>query len=74
MLNNLPVPKEIIGNIFEQHFTTKNELKGSGIGLFMSKDIIEKNIKGKISAYNQEFEYQGNIYKGAVFELILTIG
>lgn len=68
------IPKEIIGNIFEQHFTTKNELKGSGIGLFMSKDIIEKNIKGKISAYNQEFEYQGNIYKGAVFELILTIG
>ena len=39
----------------------------------MSKEIIEKNIKGKISAYNEEFEYEGSIYKGAVFEIILTI-
>ena len=67
------IPKEIIGKIFEQHFTTKSDVDGTGIGLFMSKEIIEKNIKGKISAYNEEFEYEGNIYKGAVFEIILTI-
>ena len=67
------IKKEIIGKIFDQHFTTKSDVDGTGIGLFMSKEIIEKNIKGKISAYNEEFEYEGSIYKGAVFEIILTI-
>ena len=67
------IKKEIIGKIFEQHFTTKSDVDGTGIGLFMSKEIIEKNAKGKISAYNEEFEYEGSIYKGAVFEIILTI-
>ena len=68
------IPEEISCKIFDQHFTTKSELDGTGIGLFMSKEIIEKNIKGKISAYNEKFEYDGNIYNGAVFEIILTIG
>ena len=47
------VKENIINKIFEANFTTKKEGKGTGIGLYMSKKIINK-LKGKISAYNNK--------------------
>jgi signal transduction histidine kinase len=48
------VAPEIIGRIFEPYFTTKEQGKGTGIGLYMSKTIIEKNMGGTIAAENIE--------------------
>ncbi|UFS72250.1 PAS domain-containing protein [Geomonas sp. RF6] len=48
------IPEGLLERIFEPYFTTKEEGKGTGIGLWMSKTIIEKNMGGRVSARNAE--------------------
>jgi PAS domain S-box-containing protein len=48
------IPETIIGKIFDFYFTTNESAGGTGIGLYMSKNIIEKNMGGTLSVVNTE--------------------
>lgn len=48
------IPEEIINKVFDPYFTTKGPQFGTGIGLFMSKTIIEKNMGGRLTVQNTD--------------------
>jgi len=59
------IPDTIIDKIFDLYFTTKESSGGTGIGLYMSKNIIEKNMGGSLSV--------GNVNSGAQFRIELDM-
>jgi PAS domain S-box-containing protein len=48
------IPEQIMESIFDPYFTTKAPDKGTGVGLYMSKVIIEKNMNGRLTACNRD--------------------
>ncbi len=57
------VDEAIIDKIFDPYFTTKERYDGTGLGLYMSKTIIEEHCSGRLSVANNE--------RGAVFTIAL---
>jgi len=57
------IEEENIDKIFEPYFTTKHKTQGTGLGLYMSKMIIEDGLRGVLSVENKE--------RGACFVITL---
>ncbi|MBP7742404.1 MAG: PAS domain S-box protein [Aliarcobacter sp.] len=60
------ISKENIDKIFDPYFTTKYKSQGTGLGLFMSKMIIEKSLEGELSHKNCD--------DGSIFIIKLILG
>lgn len=59
------IPENILNKIFEPYFTTKEIGKGTGIGLYISKTIIEDTMNGKLLVSNTN--------TGACFKIIMKL-
>jgi len=60
--NGKGIPETVLPHIFEAYYTTKLDNKGTGLGLYISKTIINEKMKGEISV---------NCEAGTVFKIEL---
>jgi len=57
------IDKDTLPNIFDLYFSTKNNKNGTGLGLYISKVIVQEHNKGKLSAINKD--------SGVCFKIVL---
>ncbi len=67
------IKNDILGKVFEPYFTTKHQKQGTGIGLYMSEEIISKHMHGKLTVENRTFNHNGKQYTGALFKIYIPL-
>ncbi|RXK12641.1 histidine kinase [Halarcobacter mediterraneus] len=67
------IEEQNLNKIFDVYFTTKHKSQGTGIGLYMTYEIINKHLKGFISVENKKITYNNKEFLGAKFTIYLPI-
>ena len=65
--------ESMVQRVFEPYFTTKHKDQGTGIGLYMSQEIIEKHMEGTISVKNNNNSFKNKNYYGLEFTIKLPL-
>ena len=66
------ISEAVIDKIFEPYFTTKHQAQGTGLGLYMTHQILSK-LDGKIEVNNESFTYEKRENRGAKFTITLPV-
>lgn len=67
------IDEELAEKIYEPYFTTKHQSQGTGLGLYMSNEIIKKHFNGKLSNKTIEYEYEDKNFKGEEFKIEIPL-
>jgi len=67
------IPENVIPKIFNPYFTTKHQSQGTGLGLYMSYNLLTTNMKGNLEVTNQQYTFNNKDYKGAEFIITLPL-
>ncbi len=67
------IDDQVIKRVFEPYYTTKDKNQGTGIGLYMSQEIISRHMKGTLTVENTTYDYNGMSYTGAFFSITLPL-
>lgn len=67
------IDKDVIEKIFEPYFTTKHASKGTGLGLYITYEIITKHLNGTIEVSNKNYRHMDLKLKGAEFLIKLPL-
>jgi len=59
------IDNSIINKVFDPYFTTKHKTQGTGLGLYLCKEIVEKHMNGRIDVEN--------IKNGVLFKIVLPL-
>jgi len=69
--NGSGISDNIIGKVFDLYVSTKDEKEGAGLGLYMTKNIINEYFRGSITVANTTFKVDDLECSGAEFTLRL---
>jgi len=61
------IPKDVLPKIFEPYFTTKHQSQGTGLGLYMTHQMLVDNLHADVEVRNVSYTYNGQKYTGAEF-------
>jgi signal transduction histidine kinase len=67
------IPDDIIEKVFDPYFTTKHKSQGTGIGLYMSKEIVEKKLNGFLTVKNRDVTIENEHFEGACFIISIPL-
>jgi signal transduction histidine kinase len=65
------IEDQYIAKVFEPYFSTKLDLNGTGIGLYITHQIITIHLGGKINVENFVYQNEGKKVQGAKFTIKL---
>lgn len=68
------VDESIEDKIYEPYFTTKHEYSGTGLSLYLCKELVHRHLKGILENENLVYEFKNTHYSCAKFSLILKNG
>ena len=67
------IDDEILEKVFEPYFTTKHQSQGTGIGLYMTEEIIQKHFQASLSMKNKKTVVEGKEYKGVETRIVFDL-